>query len=169
MRGSCGSAPTFSSRVQRVRGGSLTRLRVKSPAGGSSGANLDAPRNESTDLAHRKSCSGTLRGGPRCRKTWSARRIHTVGNRHVRNNTKCVVLLHGAATNAAEQSLLHPTPEAHDSHLGRRLWRDNALALAVTEFVERLFTSSMSTGTSRVQIQGSTIQVVMPMTYQKSC
>lgn len=60
---------TLSSRVHKVLGGSLTRLRVKSPVQSDSSAAIHGAQAATvTDLAHRKSCSGTWRGGPPCRR-----------------------------------------------------------------------------------------------------
>ena len=91
------------------------------------------------------------------------------GGEHVRNDTKCVVFLHGASTNAAEESLLHAALEAHDGNLWRGLKIFVSASGSTPCRQQSGRTSSMSTSTCLVQIHGSTIHVVIPMTYQKSC
>lgn len=155
---------TFSSRVQIVFGGSLTRLRVKSPIVLLVPAEVDS---QGAYLAHRKPCSDTWRAALLC-----VRMIQRHGRSnlqaHARNDTECVVLHHGTTTNPAKQPLLHAALEPEYGHLVRGLY---VAFLQYNRKARRIGirTSSMSMGTLRVQIHGRTMNSVMPITYQKSC
>ena len=104
---------TLSSRVQRVRGGLLTRLRVKSPRRQSlenydkettrSGVTLN-PTDHVVILS-----MGTLT------KWIGVRKLVDKTTLYSPYNPKCVIFHNRRATDVTEESLLHSTLEADDS------------------------------------------------------